>query len=211
VHSSTNRKPSIVYWLADRLYLNITNKCSNDCYFCLRRFRRGVGDFNLKLQREPSINEVMIELQEVINRKNWAEIVFCGFGEPLERLDSILEITEWIRRYYAKPVVIRIDTNGHGYLLNRRREVVKELKNACVDRISVSLNALNQETYNRICRPQFEDAFTAVLEFVEKAKQDLEVEITAVTIPEADLSEIEKFARKTGVKFRVRQYLQNVS
>jgi cyclic pyranopterin phosphate synthase len=205
--SSATRGPIIVYWLGNNLYLNMTNRCSNDCYFCLRKFRKGVGGFNLRLEKEPTIRETISELQEVINRKNWAEIVFCGFGEPLERLDAILEMTKWIRNYYGKPVIVRIDTNGQGYLLNEGREVVKELKNAGVNRISVSLNADNQETYDQICRPKFENAFTGVLKFIEKAKQDLEVEVTAVTVPEVDLAEMQKIAKKTGVKFRAREYL----
>jgi cyclic pyranopterin phosphate synthase len=204
---STSRGPSTAYWLGEKLYLNITNRCSNDCIFCLRRFREGVGGFNLKLKSEPSAKEVTSELQEVINKKNWAEIVFCGFGEPLERLDCILQVTKWIRNCYGKPVLIRIDTNGHGCLLNRGREVIKELKNAGVNRISVSLNAHNQETYDQVCRPKLENAFKVTLDFIEKAKQDLEVEVTAVTIPEADLLQIEKIAQKAGVKFRPRQYL----
>jgi cyclic pyranopterin phosphate synthase len=205
--SLTSRGPSIAYWLGEKLYLNTTNRCSNDCIFCLRRFRKGVGGFNLRLKGEPSVNEVTSELQEVMNKKNWAEIVFCGFGEPLERLDCILQVTKWVRNYYGKPVSVRIDTNGHGCLLNEGREVVKELKNAGVNKISVSLNAHNHETYNQVCRPKLENAFKGTLDFIEKAKQDLEVEVTAATIPEVDLPQIEKIAQKAGVKFRPRQYL----
>lgn len=208
--SITSTSPSLVYWLNNNLYLNITNKCSNDCYFCLRNFTRGVGGFNLKLESDPPPRKVILELQEVLNRRNWSEIVFCGFGEPLGRMDCILEVTKWIRRYYGKPVCIRIDTNGHGYLLNKGREVLKELEEAGLDKISVSLNAHNEETYNHVCRPKFKDAFRSVLSFVEKAKDNFEVEITAVTIPEVDLREMEKIARKLGVKFRRRKSLHFV-
>ena len=113
------KNPSIVYWLGNKLYLNINNRCSNNCYFCLRNFMNGISRFNLKLRREPAVAEVISELREIINRRNWDEIVFCGFGEPLERLDCLLEVVRWIRKYYGKPVSIRIDTNGHGYLLNK--------------------------------------------------------------------------------------------
>ncbi|MEM3641335.1 MAG: TatD family nuclease-associated radical SAM protein, partial [Candidatus Bathyarchaeia archaeon] len=143
----------------------------------------------------------------VINLRNWSEIVFCGFGEPLERLDCLLEVCRWIRRYYGKPVIIRIDTNGQGFLINKDREILKELKEAGVDKISVSLNAHNKETYNQICKPSFEDAFENVLEFVEKAKEDFETEITAVAIPEVDIPKVEEIAKKLGVKFRLREYV----
>ncbi|MGQ9529821.1 MAG: TatD family nuclease-associated radical SAM protein [Candidatus Bathycorpusculaceae bacterium] len=201
------KAPRSVYWLEDKLYLNITNKCSNNCYFCLRNFKNGVGDFNLKLKREPSINEIIEELQKALNLRNWSEIVFCGFGEPLERLDCILEICKWIKRYYGKASSIRIDTNGQGYLINRGREVISELKEAGVDKISVSLNAHNEETYNQICKPTFSNAFKNVMEFVKKAREEFETEITAIALPEADISKIEEIARKIGVKFRVRGYI----
>lgn len=201
------RKPSIVYWLEDSLYLNITNECSNDCYFCLRKFRNGVAGFNLKLCKEPSPGKVVSELQKVINRKNWKEIVFCGFGEPLHRLDCVLEVTRWIKKYYGKPAVVRIDTNGHGYLLNKDREVVKELKDAGVEKASVSLNAQDKETYNKVCRPKFKNAFENVLEFIEKAKENLDVEITAVTIPEVNISKMKETANMLAVKLRLRKYI----
>jgi TatD family-associated radical SAM protein len=199
--------PRTVYWLGNKLYLNITNKCSNNCYFCIRNFKNGVGGFNLKLAKEPSINEIISELQEVINLKSWSEIVFCGFGEPLERLDCLLEVCKWIRHYYCKPAAIRIDTNGQAYLINKGREVLRELKEAGVEKISVSLNAHDKETYNQICKPAFQDAFESVLEFVEKARENFETEITAVAIPEVDISMVEEIARKMGVKFRLREYI----
>lgn len=202
------KNPSVVYWLENSLYLNITNRCSNNCYFCLKNFKRGVRGFNLKLTDEPSANEVIAELQKVINLKNWKEIVFCGFGEPLERLDCILEVGKWIRRYYGKIVSVRIDTNGQGLLLNKDRDVIKELKGAGVDKISVSLNAQDEETYNQICKPSFNNAYASILDFIRRAKDFLDVEVTAVAVPEVDLSKIEEIAQKMGVRFRVREYIQ---
>jgi TatD DNase family protein len=201
-------KPSVVYWLDENLYLNITNRCPNNCYFCLRNFRNGVGGFNLKLEKEPSVAEVVMELGNVINEKNWREIVFCGFGEPLERLDCVLEVAGWIRRHYGKIVTLRVDTNGQGFLLNRERDVVRELKMAGVDKVSVSLNAHDKETYNQVCRPSFKNAFENVLEFIEKAKGLLDVEVTVVRIPEIDIQAAWEIAKRLGVKFRFRDYIQ---
>jgi TatD family-associated radical SAM protein len=202
------KTPSIVYWLGNNLYLNITNRCSNNCYFCIRNFRDGVGGFHLKLHHEPSTTQVISKLQEVINLKNWREIVFCGFGEPLERLDCVLKVCKWIKRYYGKPTVIRIDTNGQGFLIHPNRNVIKELKEAGVDKISVSLNAHDKETYDQICKPAFNNAFKSVLNFVKKAKNVFSVEITAVALPEVDLSKIEELAKKLNVQFRRRDYIQ---
>jgi cyclic pyranopterin phosphate synthase len=200
------RNPSLVYWLGDSLYLNVTNRCSNSCYFCFRKFKNGIQEFNLKLEKEPTTEEVIEELRKVINRKNWSEIVFCGFGEPLERLNLVLEVTRWIKKHYWKTV--RVDTNGQGYLLNKGRDVVRELKEAGVDKVSVSLNAHDKATYNQICKPVFEDAYENVLEFIKKAKEEgLETEATAVTIPEVDLAKVKELAENMGVKFAVREYI----
>ena len=197
---------SVVYWLGNSLYLNITNRCSNNCYFCFRKFKTGIKEFNLKLEKEPTLEEAIKELQKVINRKNWSEVVFCGFGEPLERLDLVLEVTSWLKKHCWKTV--RVDTNGQGYLLNKRRDVVRELKEAGVDKVSVSLNAHSEETYNQICKPVFEDAYENVLEFIKKAKEEgIETEATAVTIPEVEITEVEEVAESMGVKFTVRQYI----
>ncbi|MEM0058091.1 MAG: TatD family nuclease-associated radical SAM protein [Candidatus Bathyarchaeia archaeon] len=199
---------SVIYWLGENLYLNITNRCPNNCYFCLKNFSRGVGGFNLKLEKEPSNAEVIAELENVINKRNWREIVFCGFGEPMERLDCVLEVSKWVKRHYGKIVKLRVDTNGQGLLINRGRNVVEELKMAGVDKVSVSLNAHNKETYNQVCRPKFENAFESILEFIEKAKKLLDVEVTVVRIPEVDIQAAEEIAKRLGVKFRVRDYIQ---
>jgi len=201
------RNPCTVYWLNNNLYLNITNRCSNNCYFCIRNFRNGIGKFNLKLRGEPHVSEVISELQDAINRRSWNEIVFCGFGEPFERLDCLLEVTRWIRKYHGKNLKVRIDTNGQGYLLNEGRDIVKELREVKIDRISVSLNAHDRETYNRVCRPKFNDAFEKVLEFVEKTKKYFSVNITAVAIPEVDIPKVREIAERIGVEFRAREFV----
>ena len=201
------QKPVTVYWLENTLYLNITNKCSNSCYFCFKNFKPGVGNFNLKLSEEPTCAQVVAELEEVIFVKNWAELVFCGFGEPTERLDCLLGVTRWMRQHHGKTLPIRLNTNGHGYALNSGRDVVKELKAAGVDKVSVSLNASDEKEYEEVCRPKFPDAYKTVLEFIERAKEELEVEVTAVTIPEVDLQRVAVVAEKMNVKLRLRPHI----
>lgn len=194
----------MVYWLGDRLYLNITNRCPNRCYFCIRNFADGVGGFNLRLKREPAVSEVIKALEEVMNRRFWAEVVFCGFGEPTERLDCILEVSRWLKRYFN--IQVRLDTNGQGYLLNEGREVLRELKEAGVDKVSVSLNAHNEETYNTVCRPTFKNAYKEVIRFIREAVGLLETEVTAVDLPQVDLAKVEEIAESLGAVFRRRRY-----
>jgi TatD family-associated radical SAM protein len=202
-----NETPKTVYWLDNKLYLNITNRCSNCCFFCLRNFKRGVGGFNLKLSEEPSVEQIICELGKVLHMRSWDEVVFCGFGEPTERLDVLLEVTRWIRQHYGRPLRIRVNTNGHGYLLNRGMDVAAELKTAGVDRVSVSLNAGDKETYNEICKPTFADAFEALIDFINKTKSVLEVEATVVRMPEVDIPKAQALADGLDVSFRVREYI----
>lgn len=204
--SSAWRKPSVVYWLGDSLYLNITNRCSNDCYFCFRRYKKGVGGFDLKLKEEPAPSQTISELRNFVNKRFWKEIVFCGFGEPLVRLNHVLEVTSWLKKVSSR--VVRIDTNGQAYLLNEGRNVVEELKEAGVDKLSVSLNAHDEETYNQVCRPKFQNAYKSVLKFISEAKERFDMEITAVNLPEVDIPKIRDIAKKFEVKFRLREYQQ---
>jgi cyclic pyranopterin phosphate synthase len=201
-------KPRIAYWLDNSLYLNITNQCSNDCWFCFRNFKQGVGGFNLKLEREPTTTEVKAELEAVLGLRRWSEVVFCGFGEPTARLDVLLEVARWIRKRCGGSVTIRVDTNGHGYALNKGRDVAGELWAAGVNNVSVSLNGHDEASYAENCRPKFSGGFAAVLEFVKKAKMaELDVEVSAVRMPEVDVEKVRAVAESLGVPLRVRDHI----
>jgi TatD family-associated radical SAM protein len=203
----TVEKAKTVYWLENTLYLNITNQCTNNCYFCLKRYRHGVGGFNLKLIQEPTVEEIISELSEVLHMRSWDSLVFCGFGEPTERLDVLLEVARWVRQHYGRPLQIRLDTNGHGYTLNTGRDVAAELKAAGLEKVSVSLNAGDKDTYEEICKPKSSVAYEAVQDFIIKAKLLLNVEVTAVRLPEVDLVKAQAVADSLGVAFRVREYI----
>ena len=201
-------KPRIAYWLDNSLYLNITNKCSNNCWFCFRNFKQGVGGFNLKLEREPTTAEVKAELETALPLERWGEVVFCGFGEPTARLDVLLDIARWLRKRCGESVPIRVDTNGHGYTLNKGRGVAKELRAAGVSRVSVSLNGHDEASYAENCRPACGGGFAVVLEFVKKAKMaGLDVEVSAVRMPEVDMEKVGAVAESLGVPLRVREYI----
>ncbi len=139
--------------------------------------------------------------------RSWDELVFCGFGEPTTRLDVLLSVARWVRQHYGRTLQIRLDTNGHGYMLNPGRDVSAELKSAGVDRVSVSLNAGDKETYIDICKPTFPDAYEGMLDFIRKAKLVLEVEVSAVRLPEVDLAKVKAVADGLGVPFKVREYI----
>ena len=121
-------------------------------------------------------------------------------------MDLVIGVIKYVKRHHR--IHTRLDTNGHGYLLNPGREVVEELQEAGLDRISVSLNAHNKELYNKVCKSKFENAFDSVIAFVKRSKDVFDTEITAVDIDEVDMNEMEKLAEAINVRFRKREYIQ---
>ncbi len=185
----------------DNLYLNITNRCSAGCVFCIRNASDGVYGYNLRLSSEPSEEEIIREL-ESLDLSRYKEAVFTGFGEPTCRLDTLLGITKWL---HNKGVHVRLDTNGHGQLLNPGRNVLAELKKAGLDALSVSLNAESEEKYKALCRPVFEKSYQALLDFTKDAvNAGLSTRMTVVGGQDIDIKECERIAISLGASFKIR-------
>lgn len=194
-------KDTIAYEAHGNLYLNVTNRCSAACTFCIRNVSDGVYGYNLRLSREPSEVEIIREL-ESRQLAEYKEVVFTGFGEPTCRLDTVLRITAWL---YERGVTVRLDTNGHAALMHPGRDVVAELKAAGLQAVSVSLNAESEEKYNRLCRPAFEGSYQAMLDFTKKAvAAGLRTRMTVVGHSGADVAACEKIAGSLGASFKVR-------
>jgi TatD family-associated radical SAM protein len=192
---------TISYEAFGNLYLNITNRCSAGCIFCIRRFTDGVYGYNLRLSREPSEEEIIAEL-ETLDLTKYKEVVFTGFGEPTCRFDTLLFLIKWL---HQRGIHVRLDTNGHAALMYPGRDVVTELKAAGLESVSVSLNAESEEVYNRLCRPNFEGAYRSLLEFTEGAlKAGLQTRMTVVLQSEIDIDECQKIATELGASFKVR-------
>lgn len=191
-------KGAIAYKIRDSLYLNITNRCTNECTFCIRFHTDYVKGHHLRLTDEPTEKELKAQIKDPSEYK---EVVFCGFGEPLLRLDVVKNIASWIKQHKGK---VRINTNGHGNMIHVRN-ILPELK-GIVDSISISLDAHDEESYNRICRPAFNNAFQGVLSFIKEAKKYIpEVRATVVTVKGVDIEKSKKIAEDLGVKFKVRK------
>ncbi len=193
-------KGQIAYPIRNSLYLNITNRCSAACSFCVRYQTDFVKGHNLRLAEEPSADAL---IKEIGDPARYAEVVFCGYGEPTLRLDVVKAVATEVKRRGGR---VRIDTNGHANLINKRN-VLPELA-GLVDAVSVSLNAQNAELYNKISQPQFGLAtYDAVKEFIREAVQYIpDVTATVVALPEVDLEACRKLADGLGAKFRVREY-----
>ncbi len=190
----------VTYPIRNSLYLNITNRCTSACTFCVRYHTDFVKGHNLRLGEEPAANEVIAQIGDP---RQYAEIVFCGYGEPLLRLDVVKAVAAEIKRRGGR---VRIDTNGHANLIHKRN-VLPELA-GLVDAVSVSLNAQNAELYDRISQPAFGvNTYEAVKDFIREAKKYIpDVTVTVVSLPEVDLDACRKTADELGVKFRIREY-----
>ncbi len=190
----------ITYPIRNSLYLNITNRCTAACTFCVRYTTDFVKGHNLRLAGEPTAEAV---INEIGDPKRYAEIVFCGYGEPLLRLDVVKAVSAEVKRQGGK---VRIDTNGHANLIHKRN-VLPELA-GLVDAVSVSLNAQNSEIYEKLTQPKFGSiTYETVKEFIREAKKYIpEVTATVVSAPGVDIEACRKIAEELGAKFRVREY-----
>jgi TatD DNase family protein len=192
-------KAEIAYKIRESLYLNITNRCTNKCSFCVKFHSDYVKGHRLRLRHEPTDEEIKKEIGKPSDHK---EVVFCGYGEPLQRLDVVKNISRWIKENGGR---VRVNTNGHANLIHKR-DVIYELQ-GIIDRISISLGAHDEATYNKICKPLFKNAYSAVIKFIKQAKEVIpDVEITLVELEGVDVEKCREIAERLGVKLRIRKF-----
>ncbi len=191
-----------VYEFGDSLYLNITNRCPNNCEFCIRQFKDGVNGNKLWLLKEPTINELKEDIA-LYPLSKYDEVVFCGFGEPTCNLSVMSQIGPYLK---AKGCKIRLNTNGLANLINNRDDVAKLIA-PYVDCVSISLNASTAEGYDEICRSKYgKDAFYAMLKFAKDCvSHGIDTTMSVVDfIGEEEIAACAKVVESTGAKFRVR-------
>ena len=199
---------TIVYHVKDAVYVNLTNRCPCACTFCLRTKGPGVyGSPSLWLDREPTEAEVVAAL----DAQDWTrfrEAVFCGYGEPTERLDVLLAAASHLKAR-DPALCVRVNTNGLSDLINGRPTAA--LFAGCVDCLSISLNTDDPAEYLALCRPKFgADAFPALLAFAREATSAVpEVVLTVVGEPVTDVAKQARcraLAESLGARLRVRPF-----
>lgn len=200
---------NITYRLGANLYLNITNRCSNRCSFCIRQNGNSVGDADdLWLKQEPTRDEIL-KAVFANDLSKFHEIVFCGYGEPMERLEDVVWLARQIKTKNGAGIKIRVNTNGQADLIHNRR-TAPELEGA-VDAISISLNAPNAEKYQELCHSEFGtkvfDAITTYTKDCVKYVPDVTMSVVDV-MPKEDIEECAKIAKAAGAKFRVRELIK---
>ncbi|MBR6099577.1 TatD family nuclease-associated radical SAM protein [bacterium] len=197
---------TLVYELYGKIYINLTNRCTNECIFCLRQDKDDVCGQTLWLDNEDFTAQDVIE--QLKNFKISSEVIFCGYGEPLLKLDILKEVAKYIRENYPD-TKIRVNTNGHANFVYKRN-IVPELK-GLIDEFSVSLNGKDSAEYDELSQPKFEGAYDEVKKFI-KACSDEKIDVVASVVEgykgrHIDLEKCEQIAAELGAKFRAREWI----
>jgi len=162
-----------------------------------------VYGYNLRLTKEPTLPEIIKELSGQ-DLSKYKEVVFTGLGEPLVRLDIVLEITKWLK---IRGIPVRLDTIGHAKLIYPERNVAVELSESGMQVVSISLNAHDASTYNQLCDPRYIHAYEKMLEFAtDVSRSGMELRFTVVSLPVVDIEKCKKIAMDHCADFKVRSY-----
>ncbi len=200
---TTEEIGDILYDYGRGLYANITNRCPCRCEFCIRNMTGGLGTADsLWLKREPTYEEIVEEIRSW-ELAPYDEFVFCGYGEPTERLEDMLRVADYIHE--NTHLSVRLNTNGLSDLINGKDTA--PLMEGRIDSISISLNQCTEDKYYELCHPSFgKEAYGAMLKFTEEVKKFVpQVAMSVVgVIPMADIAACEKIAEDLDVPFRVR-------
>lgn len=196
----------ILYKVHNNLYVNLTNKCPCACTFCLRQNMDHVGEsHNLWLEHEPSAEEAIAEFAK-FDMSQYEEVVFCGFGEPMEALDVLLQVAKFVKETYGKP--IRINTNGLGNLIHER-DITPELE-GLIDTVSISLNTPNAERYHELVRSKFGDkSFEAMLDFAKRCTKHVKKVVMSTvdtTLTKEEEEQCRKICDEIGAVYRIRPW-----
>lgn len=202
-----NKEMTIVYDFHNGLYINLTNRCPCACTFCLRQTMDHMGDSGaLWLEHEPSYEEITAAIDSR-DLTRYTEVVFCGFGEPTERLDMLLQTAKYIKQK-CPGMKTRINTNGLGDLVYG--EPIAEKLKGLIDVVSISLNTPNAEEYLKLTRSKFgAQSFDAMLKFAESCVKTVpEVVMTTVetTITHEEEEQCRAICEKIGARYRIRPW-----
>jgi TatD DNase family protein len=189
------------YRIKNSLYVNITNRCNADCFFCTHKSDAIIDGYNLKMTKniEPPAEKY---IEEIGNPSRYNEIVFCGYGEPTIRWDVVKKIAGYVKNNGGRT---RLDTNGHGSFINKH-DITPEMR-GLIDVVSISINTHDPRKYAEIMRVE-KRMFNEMIDFAKKSK--LYVEKVVMSVVSIDNIEIGKTRRiveeKIGAEFRVREY-----
>lgn len=200
---------TVTYAAGSAIYVNMTNRCPCACTFCLRHNKDHVfNSDSLWLDREPTVREVCDSLDEW-NLTQYKEIVFCGYGEPTERLYDLLEVAKYIRG--KSDIKIRINTNGLADLIWKESTACRLA--GLIDAVSISLNATNKEEYLKVVRPKFGmDSYDAMLKFTRECTQyvpSVVMTVVDVVTSAEEQALCREICESVGATLRIRPYVSD--
>lgn len=201
-----NRKDTYLYTLDGNLYVNLTNKCSNGCDFCVRNERSSYyGNYLWLRNGDPTVEGVIAAAKGFGDLSRFKEVVFCGFGEPTYKMAEMLALCDF---FHEKGLKTRLNTNGQGNLINKR-DIVPDLKDK-IDFVNVSLNASCVEKYQPICRSQYgESGFAGMIEFAKLCRRNgVPCRFSIVDcIGEDEVEACKRLAESIKIPLYVRKYI----
>ena len=192
--------------IPESIYVNLTNNCPCTCTFCIRSSDKIKEFDDLWLKVEPTVQEVINEIEKH-DLSKYKEVIFCGYGEPLTRLEEILEISNYLKGK-REDIDIRINTNGLGDLINKKE--VAPLLSKTIDSVSISLNASNAEEYLKITKSKFGiESYEALLKFAVSCQKYLkDVRLTVVDIiGESEIKKCREICEKHNLNLKVRKFI----
>ncbi len=196
----------ILYEVYENLYVNMTNRCPCACTFCLRQTMDEMNHSgSLWLEREPEVEEVIAAFDR-FDMTKYRELVFCGFGEPTERLADLLKVAEYAKKTFG--IAVRVNTNGLSDLIWEKdtAPMYEEL----VDTISISLNTPDPEEYLKLTRSKFGiQSHAAMLRFagnVSRYVPNVVLSTVETTITEAEENQCREICSRLGVTYRIRPF-----
>ena len=197
---------TITYPVYNGIYVNMTNRCPCACTFCLRKQSPSVyGSDPLWLDREPTVKEVCDSI-DAWDLNKYNEVVFCGYGEPTERLDDLLEVAKYIKS--KSDIKIRINTNGLADLIWNEPTAPK--LQGLIDTVSISLNATNKEEYLKIVRPKFGiESYEAMLKFTKECTKyvpSVVMTVVDIVVSKKEQEICRKICESVGATLRIRPY-----
>ena len=205
---SKSRSNTFAYIVGDNIYLNITNRCTNDCTFCLRNNGDAAyGSNPLWLEHEPAAEEVIEQVKDIYF-DDCQSFVFCGYGEPTCRIQTLIETAKLLKNDYPN-IPIRLNTNGQSELINSI-EYTSQLF-GLIDSVSISMNSSNEDDYDKLCRPVFgKKAFSAMIEFGKHCVGNIpnvQFSVVEETLSEEDIAKCREITKNIGANLRVRKFI----
>ncbi len=176
------------------LRITITNRCNENCLYCHHD-----GMVTSKDEMTPDELYTICKIAKKIGVK---KIRLSG-GDPLIRKD-IVEIVDKIASLDFKD--ISLTTNG--VLLD---QYAQDLKNAGLDRVNVSLDTLDKETYKKVTNLDYlEEAKAGILKAVEVGLYP--VKINMVVMKDINVDEIKdmfEFCKKNGIILQLIELIES--